>query len=72
MTDTPPQIEKLVRELIMARSGEERMIMGSQMFDAAVEMIRSSLPPGLSEREQRRRIFLRLYNDTELADKAGL
>jgi hypothetical protein len=31
MNDTPPEVEKLVREMMMARSGEERLLMGSAM-----------------------------------------
>jgi len=61
MTDTPPEIERLLRDKIMARSGEERFIMGAQMFDAACEMVKASLPRGLSEAEQRRQLFKRLY-----------
>lgn len=61
MTDTPIEIERMVRERIMARSAEERFIMGAQMFDAALAMIRASLPPGLSEGERKRRLFERLY-----------
>lgn len=61
MTDTPPEIERMVREKIMARSGEERFVMGAQMFDAACEMIRASFPPGLSDAEKKQRLFQRLY-----------
>jgi hypothetical protein len=61
ITDTPPEIEQLVRDRIMARSGEERFIMGAQMFDSACEMIKASLPRGLSEMEQRRLLFRRIY-----------
>jgi len=61
MTDTPPEIERMVREKIMARSGEERFIMGAEMFDAALVMIHASFPPGLSETERKRRLFERLY-----------
>jgi hypothetical protein len=61
MTDTRPEIEQMVREKIMARSGEERFIMGSQMFDAAREMVKASLPRDLSETEQRRLLFKRIY-----------
>jgi hypothetical protein len=61
VTDTPPEIERMVRDKIMARSGEERFVMGSQMFDSAREMIRASLPTGLSETEQRRELFKRIY-----------
>ncbi len=45
----------------MARSGEERFIMGALMFDSAREMIKASLPRGLSETEQRRLLFERIY-----------
>ena len=65
MTDTPPETERLVRESIMARSGEERFIMGSQMFDSAREMMKASLPKNVSETERRRLLFKRIYG-TEL------
>jgi hypothetical protein len=61
LTDTPPEIERMVRDTIMARSGEERFIMGAQMFESAREMIKASLPKGLSETEQRRLLFKRIY-----------
>ena len=61
MTDTPPEIERMMRDQLMARSGEERFVMGAQMFESAREMIKASLPRGLSEVEQRRQLFARLY-----------
>jgi hypothetical protein len=61
MTDTPPEIERMVRHMIMARSGEERFLMGAQMFDSAREMIKASLPKDLSEPELRRLLFKRIY-----------
>ena len=61
MTDTPPEIERIMRDKLMARSGEERFVMGAEMFDSACEMVKASLPPGLSEVEQRRQLFERLY-----------
>ena len=61
MTDTPPEIERIVRDKLMALSGEERFVMGAQMFDSAREMVKASLPWGLSEAEQRRQLFKRLY-----------
>ena len=63
VTDTPPEIERMVREKIMAHSGEERFIMGAQMFDSAREMVKASLPSGLSEAEQRRLLFKRIYGE---------
>jgi hypothetical protein len=61
MTDTPPEIGRMVRDKIMARSGEERFIMGAEMFESAREMVKASLPRGLSETEQRRLLFKRIY-----------
>jgi len=61
MTDTPPEIERILRDKLMALSGEERFLMGAQMFDSACEMAKASLPRGLSESEQRQQLFKRLY-----------
>lgn len=60
MNDTPPEIAKMVRERLLARSSDERMLMGSQMFEVARAMILASLPPGLSEIEIKRRLCERL------------
>ena len=61
MTDTPSEIERMIREKFMALSGEVRFIMGAQMFESAKEMVNASLPLGLSETERRRELFRRIY-----------
>jgi hypothetical protein len=61
VTDTPPVIEQAVRRKVMARSGEERFIMGAEMFESAREMVWASLPKGLSEADWRRLLFKRIY-----------
>ena len=61
MNDTPPEIEKKIHELMMARSGAERLIMGSSMFDAARRIVLASLPKDLSDEELKRRLFERIY-----------
>lgn len=61
MTDTAPEIAELVRQKLMARSAEERFLMGVRMFDAAREMALASLPAGLSPEELKRQLFQRLY-----------
>lgn len=63
MNDTPPEIAKMVRERLLARSGDERMQMGSQMFEVARAMILASFPPGMSAIETKRRLCERLYGD---------
>ena len=61
MTDTAPEIERIMRDKLMALSGEERFVMGAQMFESAREMVKASLPRGLSEADERRQLFKRLY-----------
>ena len=61
MTDTSPEIAELVRQKLMARSGEERFLMGVRMFDAARAMTLASLPAELSPEELKRQLFQRLY-----------
>ena len=63
MNDTPQEIEKIVRDRIMARTGAERMAMGSRMFDVARTMILASFPPNLSEIERKSLLCKRLYGD---------
>jgi hypothetical protein len=53
----------MIRGKLMALSGEVRFMMGAQMSESAREMVKASLPPGLSEAEQRRRLFERFYGD---------
>ncbi|MFA6544480.1 MAG: hypothetical protein WCS99_08645 [Limisphaerales bacterium] len=61
MTDTSPEIAELVRQKLMARSAEERFVMGVQMFDAARAMVLASLPAELSPQDIKRQLFQRLY-----------
>ena len=70
MTDTPPEIRQTFRKQVMARSAEDRLLMGAQMFDAAVTMAKASLPKNLSETEQKRQLFKRLYGfELPIADE---
>ncbi len=61
MTDTLPEIAELVRQKLMARSAEERFLMGVRMFDAARTMALASLPAGLSTEELKHQLFQRIY-----------
>ena len=62
VNDTSPEVEEMVREMMMmARSGEERFVMGALMFDAARELIIASLPENLPPLEFKRRLFERIY-----------
>jgi hypothetical protein len=61
MNDTSPEVKAMVRELMMARSGEERFVMGALMFDAARELVIASLPQHLPPQQFKRRLFKRIY-----------
>jgi hypothetical protein len=61
MNDTTKEIRQLVREQIMARSPAERFVMGAEMFDSAVAVMKASLPADLCSSEYKRQLFKRLY-----------
>ena len=63
MNDTDPQIAELVRRRLLERSGAERILMGSRMFDVAKAIVLASLPEGLTEIEIKARLCERLYGD---------
>ena len=61
MTDTPPEIERLVRTQLMVRSNQDRFLMGIRMFTAARAMVLASLPKNLPPLTLRREVFERIY-----------
>jgi len=63
MNDMTPNIAALFRERLLSRSGAERVVMGSQMFDVARTFVLASFPPGLSAMETKRRLCERLYGN---------
>jgi hypothetical protein len=63
MRDTSPEMEAKFAELMMQRSGEERMRMADSMFVTAREIVLSSLPPDLSDVERRIALAERFYGD---------
>ncbi len=72
MNDTAPQIRDLHRDLLMARSNEERFQMGISMCQTARTIVWSSLPEDLGPTERCVQFFLRYYGnelDPELRDE---
>ena len=45
MNDTAPNIAAIVRERLLSRSGAERVVMESRMFDVARTIALASFPP---------------------------
>lgn len=64
MNDTTPEIESIYRNMLMKKSGQERLMMGCSMFDTARKQALAGIAakmPGLSEAEIRKELFLRFY-----------
>jgi hypothetical protein len=64
MRDTSPEMERRFREMLLARSGAERLKMGCSMHSFAQQLVRASIlakTPHASEAEVRRALFLRFY-----------
>ena len=62
MDDSSPEIAAMMRRML-ARTGSERVVMASQMFEAARAMILASLPAGLPDTEIKLRLCERLYGN---------
>jgi hypothetical protein len=69
MNDTTPQIQDLHRDLLMARSNEERFQMGVSMCQTARTIVWSSLPEDRTPTERHVQFFLRYYGDEFPADR---
>ncbi len=64
MNDTPPAVERRFRDLMLERSGEERLRMGCSMHATAQALVRASVleeDPQASPAAIRRALFLRFY-----------
>jgi hypothetical protein len=68
MKDTTPEIEKKYRQMLMAKSGAERVKMGVSMFETAKKFVEASLPEGLSEEDKRKAMIKRIYPEVEIGD----
>ena len=49
--------------MLLERSGAERVLMGSRMFDAAKAVVLASFPKGFTPIEVKARLCERLYGD---------
>ena len=64
MKDTPPAIERKFREMLLKRSGEERLKMGCSMYATARALAKAALlqrHPGARPAELKRLLFLHFY-----------
>lgn len=61
MNDTSPEIAAMVHARLMAKTGEERFLMGIRMHEAARRMVMASFPPGISDEQRKQLLFERFY-----------
>ena len=60
MSDTPPEVQRIYLEMLLARSGSERLHMGCDLFSTSRELVIASLGNKNPE-EIREHLFLRFY-----------
>ena len=64
MNDTSPLVESIFLEMMMKKSGQERLMMGFSMFEMARKQVVASIKrdnPNVNIKDLRREIFLRFY-----------
>jgi hypothetical protein len=61
MQDTSPEMKAKYREMLMAKTPEERFLMGISMFETARELALASLPKTATEQEKREFLLKRFY-----------
>jgi hypothetical protein len=62
MNDTNPEVGKLYSEMLLARPGRERFMMGFEMFEMAKSMMRAGLEDQ-GRNASCEELFRRLYSD---------
>ncbi|MCL5774011.1 MAG: hypothetical protein M1536_06485 [Firmicutes bacterium] len=66
MKDTSDEIESYYRRKLLARTGEERLLMGDSMYATARQLVLASINKKNSESgavELKRALFLRFYGN---------
>ena len=73
MNDTHSEVAAQFRDLMKAKSNEERLLMGCSMYDTAKQIVQSAVyneHPAITPEEMKKEIFLRFYGlEFSRADK---
>ena len=73
MNDTHPDVAIRFRDIMMSKTGQQRLLMGFSMYDTTRQIVRSAIYNSRSEitdEEMKKEIFLRFYgNDFSRADR---
>jgi hypothetical protein len=65
MNDTSPETQNKLNEIYNNKSGEERLLIALKMFETARNIVLSSLPEHLSNKDLRSELFLRFYGNSQ-------
>ncbi len=66
MNDTSPAVQAIFDEMLMDRSGEDRLRMACDMYETARSLVLASLlaeNPNATQTDLRKGLFLRFYGD---------
>lgn len=72
MKDTTPEIESLFNQMMMNKTGQERLKMGFSMFEMARKQVLASIlnqNPNADPKEIRKQLFLRFYGQDFTPEK---
>ena len=70
MNDTTPEIRDKIDDIYKNKSREEKLLIALSMFETARQLVISSLPNNLSDKELQKELFLRFYgNDFSINEK---
>ena len=64
MFDTHPDVAIRFRDLMMSKTGQQRLLMGCSMYDTAKKIVHSAIynrRPEITDEEMKKEIFLRFY-----------
>ena len=61
MEDTTRESWRLIHDVVMSKTVEERFLMCAEMYDEAKEFAKIGMPEGLSQTEQEVFVFRRIY-----------
>lgn len=72
MEDTTLVARQIVRDVVMSKSVEQRLLMCAELYEDTKEFARIGMPEGLSDEEQEVFIFRRIHGVTpaESVDRA--
>ena len=66
MEDTTNESRQLVRDILMSKTVEERVLMCAELYEEAKEFAKIGMPEGLSTEEQGIFIFRRIHGVTPI------